>query len=159
MRKDRRFRTFLEDAKEKKERKPHPVFLGGLSSSEEVTAEDEVLELARDRLLDDGPAAAVWLTAAAARAAAASCSLEWRRSARRRRSLSGLRRRWSRGIIVDRLGIRFDVFRYGPFICGWRWVCVVVDTDAIGRGCRSFVTVVQYGVSKLSFLRVKDGYR
>src|SRR5438105_7942928 len=80
-------------------------------SEDEVDDDAEVLESARDlRDACDG----WWVGAATtAAAAAASCSLECRRSARRRRELSGLRRRGSR-IVTD--ASRQDRVSYGPFI-------------------------------------------
>lgn len=62
--------------------------------------DDEVLESALERRWDCDDVGAGAATAAETAAAAASCSLECRRSARRRRELSGLRRRGSR-IMLD----------------------------------------------------------
>jgi hypothetical protein len=74
----------------KKERKPNlRVLREMLRRDESVDSEEEPLEAARSRVVaDEG-------MAAAAAAAAASCSLDCRLSARRRRELSGLRRRGS----------------------------------------------------------------
>ena len=86
--------TFLTDDEAKKERMPKRLFREMLYSEDEVDEEAEVLESARERRRDcEGieEGAAATEAGMAAAAAAASCSLEWRRLARRRRELSGLR--------------------------------------------------------------------
>lgn len=110
----------------KKLRMPKRLGREMLSSDDDVDEvaepEPEVLESARDRWATTTACcesmcccdAVCWgwgaETMAAAAAAAASCSLECRREARRRRELSGLRRRSSR--ITGEGGVPC----YGPFI-------------------------------------------
>ena len=94
-RNDLRFRTRLEAERVKKARMPNRLGREMLRREDEVDDDADVLESARDRSEDCD---AMWagVATAAAAAAAASCSLECRRPARRRRELSGLRRRGSR---------------------------------------------------------------
>jgi hypothetical protein len=83
--------TFLTDDEAKKARIPKRLFREMLSSEDEVEEAADVLESARARRWYCEGIGAGAATAAEAAAAAASCSLECRRSARRRRVLSGLR--------------------------------------------------------------------
>jgi hypothetical protein len=109
----------LTDEEAKKERIPKRLFREMFISEDEVDDDDEELESARARARccewdTIGAGSATGAETAAAAAAAASCSLECRRSARRRRVLSGLRRRGSR-IIFDRSRIA-EQFLQGAFI-------------------------------------------
>jgi hypothetical protein len=107
----------LTDDEAKKDRMPKRLFREMLSSDDEVEDDDEELESARARrrweweCIEAGSATAA---EAAAAAAAASCSLECRRSARRRRVLSGLRRRGSRIILGG--SRQASQFLHGSFI-------------------------------------------
>jgi hypothetical protein len=79
----------LRELDVKNERIPKPRLLREMfSRDEDVEDEEDVLDSARGRT-------DAWACAAATEAAAASCSLDRRLSARRRRELSGLRRRGS----------------------------------------------------------------
>jgi len=99
--------TFLTDEEAKKARMPQRLLREMFIKPDDVDdaiVEADVVESARDRAKDCGCAGVLdagcdgEATATAAAAAAASCSLEVLRSARRRRELSGLRRRGSRFI-------------------------------------------------------------
>jgi hypothetical protein len=116
LRNDRRFLTFLTDEEAKKERMPQRLFREMFINEDEVDDDDEELESARARRCEwdaVGMGSATGAETAAA-AAAASCSLECRRSARRRRVLSGLRRRGSR-IMLDRSKTAEQIL-HGAFI-------------------------------------------
>lgn len=118
MRNERRFLTFLTDEEAKKERIPQRLFREMFINEDEVDDDDE-LESARARPWEwewdtIGAGSAMGAETAAAAAAAASCSLECRRSARRRRVLSGLRRRGSR-MMLDRSKTA-EQFLHGAFI-------------------------------------------
>jgi hypothetical protein len=132
LRNERRFLTFLTDDETKKERKPKRLFREMLSSEDEVDDDDDEFESARERpcgWVDIGTGSATAVETTEAAAAAASCSLDCRRSARRRRVLSGLRRRGSPGLIM-----LASHFLHGPFISvGVGGVC----NSCIARGMRS----------------------
>jgi hypothetical protein len=129
-RNERRFLTFRTEEEAKKARIPKRLFRETFTNEDEVEDDDdgdedddeEELELERERrrsrevvvvVVGSGGAAGEAEAEAAAEAAmaAASCSLECRRSARRRRELSGLRRRGSR-IISDTTNSTHDL--HGP---------------------------------------------
>lgn len=111
--------TFFTDEEAKKERMPNRLFREMFSKEDEVDDDDDddddvddelESERARRCECDDDCMAR---SARAAAAAAASCSLDRRRSARRRRVLSGLRRRWSR-IMIDGFNDNLWMFLHGP---------------------------------------------
>jgi hypothetical protein len=131
----------LTDEEAKKERMPQRLFREMFINEDEVDDDDEELESARARRCEwdaVGMGSATGAETAAAAAAAASCSLECRRSARRRRVLSGLRRRGSR-IMLDRSktaeqilhGAFIDV--RGVFSC----IYAIFDRVSIGSRCAS----------------------